>query len=109
MKTIIGKVGTGKTKALIEESAKTWAYIVCPSLGRANDIQKFAKELGLDIPLPITHGEFIAKTYSPKGIRGFLIDDVEMLLQRISMVNVMGLSIGDYGDVQILEDVSSLT
>ena len=58
MKTIIGKVGTGKTKALIEESAKTWAYIVCPSLGRANDIQKFAKELGLVLVKEFAAGDY---------------------------------------------------
>lgn len=104
MKTIIGKTGTGKTKALIEESAKTRAYIVCPSLGRANDIQKFARELGLDIPLPITYGEFIGRDYSPSGISGFLIDDVEMLLQRISMVNVMAISMTDLGNIQQLKE-----
>lgn len=104
MKIIIGKTGTGKTKALIEESAKTRTYIVCASMKRAGEIQAFARELGLYIPLPITYGEFIGRDYSPSGISGFLIDDVEMLLQRISMVNVTAISMTDLGNIQQLKD-----
>lgn len=55
----VEKWGEDQTKALIELSAKHWKYIsvsrFIPNL--AHSIVKKARELGLDIPFPILHGE----------------------------------------------------
>lgn len=79
--------GYGKTTQLIKKSAKSGDYIVCNKLDEANRIQYEAKQMGLDIPLPITYAEFVEKRYG-RNISGFLIDNLESLLQYLSNVPV---------------------
>ena len=80
--------GYGKTTKLIKKSAKSGDYIVCNKLDEANRIQYEAKQMGLDIPLPITYAEFIEKRYHGRNISGFLIDNLELFLQYLSNVPV---------------------
>ncbi len=92
MEKIIMQRGYGKTTQLIKNSAKTGDYIVCHGLDEANRIQKEAKQMGLDIPLPITYREFIEKRYSGRNISGFLIDNIEMFIQSLSDVQVNAIT-----------------
>lgn len=86
MKKIILPRGKGKTTELIKISAETGCYIVCRSPSEASRIQLTATQIGLRIPFPITYEEFITGQYFGKGIKGFLIDDLDKLINEISAV-----------------------
>jgi hypothetical protein len=93
MEKIIMKRGYGKTTQLIKKSAETKNYIVCRNSDEAREIQCKAMKLGLDIPFPITYTEFIEKKYCGKNINGFLIDNVDILLEFISNVPVNAITL----------------
>ena len=57
MKKIIGGRGTGKSTELIRRSADTGNYIVVPTKRRANHLFKQAKDMGINIPYPVTWDE----------------------------------------------------
>lgn len=88
MEKIIMNRGYGKTTQLIKKSAKTSNYIVCQNQLEASRIQDEAQKLGLDIPFPITYREFIRHEYRGQNINGFLIDNLEYLLQYLSVVPI---------------------
>lgn len=96
MDKIILDSGKGKTQKLIEHSAKTGDYIVCHSSEVASKIQRRAIDMDLVIPFPITYDTFLDKMYNGKGIKGFCIDDVELLLQKLTdvRISVITLSTG---------------
>lgn len=78
MNLITGAAGSGKTRYLVHESARTKAYIVCHDQSRAHTIQQHAREIGINIPLPITYQEL----ETSRGIRsGILIDDIDHMLR----------------------------
>ena len=54
MKIIFGAPGSGKTKALLELSAKNNIPVLCESQARVERLLVKAKGYGYDIPLPIT-------------------------------------------------------
>lgn len=83
MKIILGKGGSGKTVSLIKESHKNGQYIVCLDQLEASRIHTTAIGMGLNIPFPITFAEFLNRQYYSKGVRGFLIDNIDALLVRI--------------------------
>lgn len=93
MKVIIGERATGKTTELIKEAADTGYYIVCNSPRDCYRIQDQAKQMGLNIPFPITHQEFVDQRFYGKGVKGVLIDDVERLLQTIGNLKIHACSI----------------
>lgn len=84
MKFIIGARGAGKTTALVEKAAKEHLYIVCRDRARADDVFRGALSEGFNIPNPITFDDLICGRFHGKGIRGFLIDDVDALLQLVA-------------------------
>lgn len=61
----------------------------------ASRIAGMANEMGCNIPFPITFREFIDKRYHSKNIKGFLIDNVEYLIQSMTTVPVLGISISN--------------
>jgi hypothetical protein len=87
MEKIIMVRGYGKTTQLIKKSAQNGDYIVCYNTDEALYIQHMAKNMGLDIPLPVTYREFLNKEYSD-NIKGFLFDNVDEFLQSISKVPI---------------------
>lgn len=93
MEKIIMKRGYGKTTQLIKKSAETRNYIVCRDFKEACRIHQDAIKMGLNIPLPITYTEFIEKKYCGKNINGFLIDNVDILLEYISNVPVNSITL----------------
>ncbi len=81
MEKIIMVKGAGKTRELLKRSSENGFYIVCSSKNEAEKISRIAQERGLKIPFPITHDEFKAQRFCGRGIKGFLIDNADMLLQ----------------------------
>jgi hypothetical protein len=92
MEKIILERGKGKTAELIKKSAESGHYIVCSSIDEASRISAQARSMGLDIPLPISYREFIAREYSSTNIKGFLIDNADLLIQVISRVPVTAIT-----------------
>lgn len=68
---------SGKTTELIRLAAKDWLYIVCLNYARARNTFEMARSMGLQIPFPITWDEFIGGRFCGRGIKGFLIDDLD--------------------------------
>lgn len=96
MKVIIGPRATGKTTKLIEIAAEGFYYIVCRTKEHSGLIFQEAKRMELDIPFPITFDEFRNGRFHGKGIRGFVIDDAEVLLQYLAgSVPVKAVSLFD--------------
>lgn len=71
---------TGKTTELIRRSAETFAYIVCAGPERIQYVRDLARQLGLDIPFPLTAAEFFTGRFNTRGIRGFLLDDIDDMI-----------------------------
>ena len=92
MKIIIGARQSGKTTELIKQSASEDLYIVCMNRCCVDHIMMIARHLNLQIPMPITFEDFLHKRYYGRGIKGFLIDDLDMLLYHMSMVPIKTVS-----------------
>ena len=80
--------GAGKTYQLITKAAENNAYIVCRNRKEAERIFQAALDRGLDINFPITFEEFANKRYYGAGIKKFMIDDVDILLEHLSGVPI---------------------
>lgn len=93
MKVIALPKGEGKTTELIKIASDGFYYMVVHSGDEAARVQKMAQSMGLDIPFPLTYNEFINKGYNRTGIRGFVIDNVDMLLQYISSVPIQAITL----------------
>ena len=93
MKKIIKERGHGKTTELIKISAQTGDYVICRDHREANRIQNVAHKMKLNIPLPITYGEFMSKSYHAKGISGFLIDNIEKFCQSLTIVPINAITL----------------
>ena len=76
MKIIRTERGKGKTTELIKQSARDWSYILCMNKVNAHHIFDMAREMGLDIPFPITPSDL--------PLRGFkgsvLVDEIDYIL-----------------------------
>jgi hypothetical protein len=74
----------GKTQTMIALCAAQGGYIICRNRREAARIFSQAESMGLKINMPITFSEFANKQYYGKGIRKFMIDDVDELLHFLS-------------------------
>ena len=80
-KLIFGDRQSGKTTELIKESARTGAYIVVSCKNEARNVFRLSKELGLNIPYPLTVSEMIYESPSSYVFqKGILIDNLERIL-----------------------------
>lgn len=84
MDIYVGGRGSGKTATLIMKSAETGAYILVANKYQAIAVYRQAKEMGYNIPFPVTVSEittrrnYIDVSYMKK--RGLLIDELRMVL-----------------------------
>ena len=78
----------GKTRRAIEQAHKTKAYIVCANKRECQRIFEEAQKLKLSIPLPITYAEWFEIGYTGGNIKGFIIDNVELLVQYLTNVPI---------------------
>ena len=73
---------------LIRKSHKLNHYIVSKDFESIENIMILSREMKLDINYPLTFSEFMNKQYNENGIKGFLIERPQDLLQTISKVNI---------------------
>ena len=83
---VMGGRLSGKTSYLISESAKTGIYILVANKPRAKHIMDLAKEMGLNIPYPVTVDDYFAcQKFNGSSIErdGMYVDDVDDVLTRV--------------------------
>lgn len=118
-KLILGDRQSGKTIELIKESARTGAYIVVSCRKEAHNVFGSAKELGLNIPFPLTVAEVIYESPSSYIFqKGILIDNLERILCRLfnyitinaATVDCTALDVGvmDNFGSRMIQDLSEL-
>ena len=79
----------GKTTKLIKRASEEHLYILCPNKNMSRVIANQAKDMGLDIPYPITVDDLpLHSTH----IDEILIDEVEMVLQQLIGKRIAGMS-----------------
>lgn len=79
----------GKTTELIRRAAESGGYIVCTDQRRARQIAEHAREMGLNIPFPLTASEWQKRDYHQSGVRGLLFDDLDRIIQAMTAVPVL--------------------
>lgn len=84
MKALVGPARSGKTTHLIELAAAQDLCLVCADSKRIAYVQALARKKGLKIRQPLTYDQVIYDRVGPMGMRGFVFDDVDRLLQRIA-------------------------
>lgn len=103
MDIIIGKRGYGKTTELIRRSADENIYILTTTRQRASHIYEMAREMGLNIPYPVTMDEYLrGDKFRGSSIRrdGLLIDDADDVLQFIfAGIPIKEVTISDHDEV----------
>lgn len=118
-KLILGDRQSGKTTELIKESARTGAYIVVSCRKEAHNVFGSAKELGLNIPFPLTVAEVIYESPSSYIFqKGILIDNLERIIYRLfnyitinaATVDCTALDVGvmDNFGSRMIQDLSEL-
>jgi hypothetical protein len=55
--------------------------------------QQMAFDMGLDIPMPLTWDEFANHRYHGRGIKGFVIDNLDLCIQQMTHVPVRAVSV----------------
>ena len=93
MKIICGERRSGKSTELIKRCANEGGYIVCFDRRTAYQLVQAAKDMELNIPLPITYDEFKKGQYYAPGIPMFHIDDVDMFLQSLTPVKIATITL----------------
>ncbi len=95
MKVIARPRQGGKTTDLIKLAAEEFLYVVCPDRQQVRYVQRVAQDMGLDIPFPMTWGEFLRCDYRSKGVKGFVIDNLDLCIQQMTSVPVRAVSLTD--------------
>ena len=107
MNIVIGERCSGKTTRLIERSAKEGIYILVANKEMARCIVDQAKEMGLEIPFPVTLDEYLrGNKFQGSSIRrdGLLIDDLDMVLHQLfGGIPIHEVTLTDRGNVEKLE------
>lgn len=86
MELFLGSRRSGKTLALIQLSAATGGYIMTINKMRAEAIFKQAKDMGYDIPYPVTIQEYFHSNKFDGSIirkKGLYIDEIEDLISSL--------------------------
>lgn len=78
---------SGKTAFLIRQSADTGAVIVAPTCQMARYIDSMARDLGLQIPPPVTVADWIrGLVRQPKDHdKTYLVDELQMALHQLNV------------------------
>ncbi len=106
----IGDRRSGKTTKLIKRSAAEGFYILAASKNQASIIFKQAKDMGLDIPYPITPSDILTLSKTRGSIiqlRGVLIDEgLELIRSMLGGIPVHEITLTDTGDIAYLHKPS---
>jgi hypothetical protein len=95
MEIIIRPRQGGKTTEALQRAAEHFAYIVVATRQEADELWARAKLLKLDIPMPITWDEFRRGRYYRKGVKGFVIDNLDRCIQSDHPVPVVAVTMND--------------
>lgn len=82
----------GKTFQLIKLAAATGDCIVCHSRVEVERIKKIAEEYGFQVEA-ISYDDFLNKSVRGKSKNGFMIDNVEMFLEKVSPYHISAISL----------------
>lgn len=93
MIAIVGERQTGKTTALIEMSRKTGYPILAGTVGRAKNIEAYARKTVGCIPHVMVLSDMTLHGLLMPGTR-VLVDDLEFVIERILGAKVIAASIG---------------
>ncbi len=94
MKIIARGKQSGKTTELVKESARTGRYILVFSNSHAKIISSIAKNLGLNIPYPVTVDEIRNVGKCSSIVRdGLLVDEAIMVLRALIGFEIAGVTI----------------
>lgn len=92
----------GKTSDLIQKCAgDNYSLIVCPTRRMCEAVHEWAKEMNLDIPMPITFKEFINGQFYGKRIDKFYFDELQMSLDNFAHGVPIDTVVIDAGNVNI--------
>lgn len=97
MKIIFGNPGSGKTKALLEMSAKNNIPVLCESAARVQRLLVKAEGYGFKIPAPLTVDEL------DSSIPTVYIDDVKRLLETVLNIKLAGITVNHDDDVEVCD------
>lgn len=97
MKIIVGGRASGKTTKLIQESAETGCRILTHNKKSASEIYWQAKDLGYDIPTPLSvmnlqRIDLYPETKTEIKKQGILIDDLETTLSALCSCTIHSVS-----------------
>lgn len=85
MNITIGGRGSGRTTKLIKAcAADKGSVIVSPTRRNAEYIANLAKQMGLDIPEPISFEQFQNRRYQGNRVSGFYFDNLDAILSMLS-------------------------
>lgn len=92
----------GKTSDLIRKCAEdNYSLIVCPTLRMCLAVREQAKNMDLNIPMPITFKEFINGQFYGKRIDKFYFDELQMSLDNFANGVPIDTVVIDAGNVNI--------
>ena len=83
----------GKTEELLQLAAKEQLTLVLINRSECVRVKLRASELNLSIRSPITHSDFIKGCGCGKMFNGFLIDNADMLIQSMTHISVVAISV----------------
>lgn len=104
MKITIGPRRSGKTARTIMESAKTGSYILVATKCQADCVYKQTKEMGINIPYPVTISEVITgrKYFDNKYMKehGVLVDEAQSVLHiALCDIPIRGMTLNNDGNI----------
>ena len=88
----------GKTTEIIKRAAEEFLYIIVVNRHEADRVFAQAKDMGLDIPFPVTIQELMGSKATGIKVNGVAIDNAELILRHIveswtlSPVKVMSIN-----------------
>ena len=102
MQITIGERCSGKTTKLIKRSAAEGSYILVATKCQAEKIAKQAREMGIDIPYPVTVEAYLNYKFHGSNItrKGILIDEVDLVLKYIfAGIPIREITLTDSGNI----------
>ena len=96
MKIIFGNPGSGKTKALLELSAKNNIPVLCESAQRVQRLLVKAEGYGYRIPSPVTVDEL------NESVTAVYVDDIKHVLECVLNVRLAGITVNN-DDLDIVD------
>lgn len=106
MELIIRGRGNGKTVELIKRSAATQTYILTANKQRAHAVFWQAREMGLNIPYPVTIDDYFSTHgFTGSFIKSVYVDDADEVLKRIFYrVNIEAVTMTDEAERREKDD-----